>query len=162
MRRVAPNVSIKLDFNCTRSLTWHASLLVSPKFEMGSRRSAKNNCEDRKGFQSQFTFKKKQGLEKLFEDALVDNFNRDYRSFWVAKQQQRRSKHETDLSERKGWIDVVAEYVADDGRQEKIGLEFKVCELPRSFANSPDAGTYDIGQLAWDFSELSSYNFDFG
>jgi hypothetical protein len=114
-----------------------------------------------KDFTAQLACGRKQGLENMFEKAFLQSFTMKIKD-WSVNAQVKRADFHTAHSERDGRIDVVATYEEADGRKEKVGIEFKVCELPRSYANAPNGVTYDIGQIAWDFGELATYRMEFG
>lgn len=48
----------------------------------------------------------------------------------------------------------------DDGH--RVAIEFKVCQFPRMKWPSPNQSTYDVGQIAWDFGALKTYEVESG
>src|SRR5688572_12204338 len=71
-----------------------------------------------------------QGLEKIFEGAVlaaIEEF-----PGWTCKTRIRRQDFPKHSYRSDGWVDAVATH--DSGY--RVGLEFKVCELPRLRANS--------------------------
>jgi len=97
-----------------------------------------------------------QGLERIFDDQFCDEL--DKFAGWKVNRKPPRQIENPKGARPRGWIDGIVEHANSETR---VGLEFKVCQFPRMRNNSPKMGTYDVGQLAWDFGSLRDYNLDF-
>jgi len=91
------------------------------------------------------------GLEGIFVNEIVAQFKK--RGCTAATEAARRDwelkgSYQTDGRER---IDVVV--TCPDG---KLGIEAKVCSLPRLVMQSPNQSLYDIGQISKDHWQLQS------
>jgi hypothetical protein len=103
---------------------------------------------------------KKQGVEREFETQF-EKSTKLYAEGWTVDRQVNRSKFKAHRPLRDGWVDTLLSYTEENGDGARVAIEFKVCELPRLKANSPNDATYDVGQLAWDFGELARYEVEF-
>jgi len=97
---------------------------------------------------------KKQGLERLFEEDFVKAAK--MKDWKIKTQHNRADLGIIDKMRPKGWVDAIITH--DDGF--RVGVEFKICELPRMKWNDANSSTYDVGQLAWDYKALSTYKMD--
>lgn len=131
---------------------------MSPYFDIATIRSGLIDCSDEAAPKCYRQFHKllkvrKQGLEKIFDQTFQKSIE-DIEG-WRVKTQERRKDYAGPNDKRgDGRIDVVAYHKEGDYR---LGIEFKVCEFPRSKNNDGLGVTYDIGQIAWDFGALKGY-----
>lgn len=100
--------------------------------------------------------KQHQGLEKIFDDTFCNKL--DKFPGWKVSRKPRRAVENPYGSRPVGWIDAIAKH---KDSEERVGLEFKVCDFPRIKNNSPSGGTYHVGQIAWDYGALREYDVDF-
>lgn len=98
-----------------------------------------------------------QGLERIFEEQFFAELD-EYHPGWKVARKPSRQRENPNGWRPKGWIDGIVEHT--DSRT-RVGLEFKVCQFPRIKSTSPRMGTYDVGQLAWDFGSLRDYSLNF-